>query len=98
MQRPRLERSAIRPFIEKIFISEEIGVAKPAAGFFEAVFQEIGNPPKSEVLIIGDSLTSDIQGGIDYGIDTCWFNPGGKNTSLQVTYNIGKLGDLLELL
>ena len=98
VQRPRLERSAIRPFIEKIFISEEIGVAKPAAGFFEAVFQEIGNPPKSEVLIIGDSLTSDIQGGIDYGIDTCWFNPGGKNTSLQVTYNIGKLGDLLELL
>jgi 2-haloacid dehalogenase len=98
VQRPRLERSAIRPFLEKVFISEEIGVAKPHAGFFEAVFQEIGNPPKAEVLIIGDSLTSDIKGGIDYGIDTCWFNSGGKTTTLLVTYTIASLSQLLEIL
>jgi 2-haloacid dehalogenase len=98
VQHARLEHSAIRPYIDKIFISEEIGAAKPAAGFFEAVFREIGNPPKNQVLIIGDSLTSDMLGGINYGIDTCWFNPGGKTTELPVTYTIGKLGELLELL
>ena len=98
VQRSRLERSAIRPFIEKIFISEELGAAKPHAGFFEAVFQEIGQPSKKEVLIIGDSLSSDIQGGIAYGIDTCWFNPAGKATDLLVTYTIKNLGQLLEIL
>jgi 2-haloacid dehalogenase len=98
VQRARLERSAIRPFIEKIFISEEIGPAKPLAGFFEAVFQEIGLPPKNQVLIIGDSLTSDMQGGINYGIDTCWFNPAGKTTTLPVTYTIRTLGQVLEIL
>ena len=94
VQRVRLERSAIRPLIEKIFISEEMGIAKPAAGFFEAVFHEIGQPPKADVLIIGDSLTSDMQGGINYGIDTCWFNPTGKPTTLPVTYTIKALGQL----
>ena len=98
VQRPRLEQSAIRPYIEKIFISEEMGAAKPAAGFFEAVFREIGNPPKNQVLIIGDSLTSDIKGGIDFGIDTCWFNPGGKITELPVTYTIKALEQLLDIL
>jgi FMN phosphatase YigB (HAD superfamily) len=98
VQRPRLERSAIHPFIEKIFISEELGVAKPYPGFFEAVFQEIGHPAKAEVLIIGDSLTSDMQGGINYGIDTCWFNPAGKTTTSPVTYTIKTLGQLLEIL
>jgi 2-haloacid dehalogenase len=98
VQRPRLQHSAISSFIEKVFISEEMGVAKPASGFFEAVFREIGFPPKAEVLIIGDSLTSDIQGGISYGIDTCWFNPTGKTTTLPVTYMIKTLGQLLKIL
>jgi 2-haloacid dehalogenase len=98
VQRTRLELSAIRPYIEKIFISDEMGVAKPAADFFEAVFQEIGNPPKNQVLIIGDSLSSDMLGGINYGIDTCWFNPGGKTTELPVTYTIKTLGQLLDIL
>jgi 2-haloacid dehalogenase len=95
---PRLERSIIHPFIEKTFVSEEIGAAKPDAGFFEAVFREIGNPPKNQVLIIGDSLSSDMQGGINYGIDTCWFNPGRKATDLPVTYVINTLGQLLDIL
>ena len=98
VQRPRLECSAIRPFIEKIFISEEIGVAKPEAGFFEAVFRDIGHPAKSQVLIIGDSLSSDMQGGLNYEIDTCWFNPDGKTTELPVTYEIKALGQLLDIL
>jgi 2-haloacid dehalogenase len=98
VQRPRLEHSAIRPFIDKVFISEEMGVAKPADGFFEAVFREIGFPAKSDVLIIGDSLTSDMQGGISYGIDTCWFNPSGKTSTLSVTFMIKTFGQLLGIL
>lgn len=98
VQRPRLERSALRDCFEKIFISEEVGAAKPAKAYFDAVFHEIGNPPKSEVLIIGDSLTSDMRGGVEYGIDTCWYNPNSKTTNLPVTYEILNLDDLLPLL
>ena len=98
VQRPRLERSTIRPFIEKIFISEEIGAAKPDPAFFEAVFREIGCPPKDQVLIIGDSLTSDMQGGVNYGIDTCWYNPNGEITELPVTYQIKSPKQLLDIM
>ena len=98
VQRPRLERSAIHALIEKVFISEEIGVAKPDPAFFDFVFQAIGSPDKNEVLIIGDSLTSDMQGGIHYGIDTCWYNPGKKTTDLPVTYQIQNLQELIPLL
>jgi 2-haloacid dehalogenase len=98
VQRPRLERSAIRSFIEKIFISEEMGVAKPDPGFFDAVFREVGNPSKNTVLIIGDSPTSDMLGGVNYGIATCWFNPLGKTSELPVTYQINTLTQLLDIL
>ncbi len=98
VQRPRLERSAIRSNIEKIFISEEMGVAKPDSGFFDIVFREIGSPPKRMVLIIGDSPTSDMLGGITYGIDTCWFNPFGKPSELPVTHEIIALRQLLDIL
>ena len=94
VQRPRLERSSLRDCFEQVFISEEIGAAKPAGAFFEAVFNAIGHPPRASVLIIGDSLSSDIKGGLDYGIDTCWFNPLGKTTDLAVTYQIKELGEL----
>jgi 2-haloacid dehalogenase len=98
VQRPRLERSAIRPFIEKVFISEEIGAAKPDPAFFEAVFQDIGRPPKNRILIIGDSLTSDMQGGVTCGIHTCWYNPAGKTTDLPVTFQITLLDQLLAII
>ena len=78
VQRSRLELSTIKPFISEIIISEEVGSAKPHAAFFDIASARTGNPPKSDVLIIGDSLSSDIQGGADYGIDTCWFNPNGE--------------------
>src|SRR5262245_9150030 len=75
VQRSRLELSKIRDFISEIIISEEVGTAKPHTSFFNIASDRTGNPPKGEVLIIGDSITSDIQGGVDYGIDTCWYNP-----------------------
>lgn len=98
VQRPRLEDSALRGCFEKVLISEEIGAAKPSRAYFDAVFQEIGQPPKESVLIIGDSLTSDMKGGLDYGIDTCWYNPKDKTGELPVTYQITHLTELLDLL
>lgn len=98
VQRPRLERSALHDCFEKIFISEELGVAKPSRLYFDAVFHEIGQPPKKSVLLIGDSLTSDMRGGVDYGIHTCWYNPAGKTTELPVTYQISQLPELIRLL
>jgi 2-haloacid dehalogenase len=98
VQRPRLERSVLRDCFEKVFISEEMGAAKPAPAYFDAVFREIGQPPRNTVLLIGDSLTSDMRGGVDYGLDTCWYNPAGKTTELPVTYQISKLTEMLKIL
>jgi 2-haloacid dehalogenase len=98
VQRPRLEHSALRDCFEKVFISEEVGAAKPSRDYFDTVFREIGQPPKASVLLIGDSLTSDMRGGVDYGIDTCWYNPKGKTTELPITYQISLLQNLLDLL
>jgi 2-haloacid dehalogenase len=100
VQRGRLEHSTIRGFISELIISEEIGAAKPGAAFFDAAFERCGRPLKSDVLIIGDSLTSDIQGGVDYGIDTCWFNPMGelKPEGVSITYEIRHLRELPEII
>ncbi|MBK8899644.1 MAG: noncanonical pyrimidine nucleotidase, YjjG family [Anaerolineaceae bacterium] len=94
VQHPRLERSGLKPHFATVIISEEVGVAKPDAGIFDIAFARMNQPAKNEVLIIGDSLSSDIIGGINYGIDTCWFNPNGQTTDLPVTYEIKTLHQL----
>jgi YjjG family noncanonical pyrimidine nucleotidase len=100
VQRSRLARSQIKDFFEAVIISEEIGAAKPHAAFFETAFARTGNPLKGDVLVIGDSLSSDMRGGADYGLDTCWFNPNGeaKPTMFKVTYEIRELKELLDLI
>lgn len=98
VQRPRLEHSVLRDSFERVFISEEVGAAKPSPAYFDAVFHGIGQPPKESVLLIGDSLSSDMRGGVEFGIDTCWFNPTGKMTELAVTYQIGQLPTLIAIL
>lgn len=96
VQRPRLARSAIWPYMADVVISEEVGAAKPAPEIFDAAFEKMGRPARERVLIVGDSLSSDIQGGSDYGIDTCWFNPDGAPRSLgvRITYEIARLSEL----
>lgn len=100
VQRSRLIRSPIHPLITELIISEEVGAAKPHPAFFDAAFARTGNPPKSDVLIIGDSLTSDMQGGVDYGIDTCWYNPAIEHQpeGLPTTYEIRHLRELLVII
>lgn len=70
----RLRASGLLPYFKALFISDQIGIQKPAVGFFDYVFDHIPDFNKEETVIIGDSLTSDIQGGINAGIDTVWLN------------------------
>ncbi len=97
VQRPRLAASPIGDCFTAVTISDEIGVAKPDTGIFDAAFAVMGQPAKSDVLIIGDSLTSDIRGGANYGIDTCWYNPAGQlnPNGLTPTYEIRHLHEML---
>jgi putative hydrolase of the HAD superfamily len=96
VQRPRFAHSTIRRYFEDVVISDEIGVAKPQTGFMEEAFSRMGEPRKSEVLMIGDSLSSDIAGGVNFGIDTCWFNPGrlSLDGSPKPTFTIADLSEL----
>ncbi|MCP4422002.1 MAG: noncanonical pyrimidine nucleotidase, YjjG family, partial [Chloroflexi bacterium] len=71
VQYPRLERSGLQTYFTAVIVSDEVGVAKPNPLIFDEAFSRMGNPAKEEVLIIGDSLSSDMTGGINYGIDTC---------------------------
>ncbi len=100
VQRGRLARSVIRDHIADIIISEEIGFVKPAKEFFDIALSRIGNPPIREVLMIGDSWTSDIQGAVQYGIDACWYNPSRKPrpSSPEITREIASLSELVEWL
>lgn len=97
VQTSRIQGSPLSETFEQIIISEEAGCQKPETGIFDYAFAKLGISDKEKVLIVGDSLTSDIQGGINYGIDTCWFNPLGKeNTSgVQPKYEIRDLSKLL---
>ncbi len=78
VQDGRIYTSAIKDHFIKAFVSEEIGYEKPKLEFFEAVAKSIPNFDKNKTVIIGDSLSSDIKGGINFGIDTCWYNPNNK--------------------
>lgn len=85
VQHPRLQHSGMLPYLGSVFISEEIGADKPSEVFFEAVLHALGNPDRRELLVIGDSLTSDIDGGNRMGIDTCWYNPFGATYPAHLT-------------
>lgn len=101
VQRSRLARSPLASAVEHIVISEEVGAAKPHPAIFDAAMARWGNPDRREVLVIGDSLSSDIAGGVAAGIDTCWFNPGGRRLGEGepiATYEIRQLRELLPLL
>jgi len=96
VQHSRFSASSIQPYFSAVVISDEIGFAKPDPGFFSEVFSTMGNPERTEVLIVGDGLSSDIAGGARFGVDTCWFNPSGQpnDSSIMPTYEIS---DLLEI-
>jgi len=100
VQRPRFARSSVMQYFSDVVISEEVGVAKPDPKIFDVAFAKMGFPKRDDVMIVGDSLTSDMRGGNSYGIDTCWFNPGARphEDGIKVTYEISVLRDLLPFL
>lgn len=75
-QRRRFEASPLNGLIPWLFISEELGASKPDSAFFAPVLRTLGNPDPRRVLMVGDNLLADIQGGIQAGLDTAWYNPG----------------------
>jgi 2-haloacid dehalogenase len=95
-QKARIEHSLIKEYISDFFISEFIGFQKPHTLYFEYVFTHIPQVEKDRILIIGDSISADIAGGNNAGIDSCWFNKAGNinNTEIIPTYEIRKLSEL----
>lgn len=100
VQAHRLGTSPIRPFFEELVISESVGVSKPDPAIFAHTFRLLGIDEKAGSLMIGDSLTSDIRGGIGFGIDTCWYNPAGKPGRADIipTYEVRDYAGLLGIL
>lgn len=99
-QTKKLKMSGLDEIFDHIFISEDVGYEKPNLGFFQCVFDTLNIKDKSQVLMIGDSLISDMQGGINAGVDTCWFNPNhSKNKdNLKITYEISQLKQIEDIL
>ncbi|MCM1308246.1 MAG: YjjG family noncanonical pyrimidine nucleotidase [Butyrivibrio sp.] len=100
VQRSRIKGADIADFFDGVFISQELGAKKPDAEFFEKCFRAIPDFAGEETLIVGDSLTSDIRGGINSGIDTVWYNPMGrdKEENVMPVYEISRLEDLKAVL
>ena len=89
----RLHDSKLEGYFEDVFISEVIGCPKPQKEFFESAVSNINGFSKDKCLIIGDSLSSDIKGGINFSIDTMWYNPSHqiKPQDMNITYEVDSL-------
>ena len=100
VQHSRIENSTIVKYIDKIIISDEVGVNKPDKRIFEYAMNYFEIMDKSEVIMIGDSLGADIKGGQNAGIDTCWVNLRNNvnDTGIVPKYEVRKLEELFEIL
>ena len=100
VQKGRMTSANLYRFFQKSFVSEEIGHNKPSLAYFEAAFAQIPNFDKSKALMVGDSLSSDIKGGINAGIRTCWVNPNHlpHHPDIRPDYEIEALHQLPKLL
>ena len=99
-QSKKLRLSGLGELVDGIFLSEHIGVEKPNIEFFDKVLEEIKPADRSSILIVGDSLTSDIQGGNNAGIVTCWYNPLGDKApdKYRIDYEISDLHRIYEII
>lgn len=99
-QTKKLRLSGFGELMDGVFLSEDLGVEKPDILFFEKVFKEIHLEDKSQVMIVGDSLTSDIQGGNNAGIMTCWYNPEQNpyQGDLRIDHEIRDLHEVYDLI
>lgn len=100
VQRSKIARLGLDRYFDAVVISDEVGVAKPKSAFFDLLLGALGDPPRDTVLMVGDSLNSDIRGGVNAGVATCWFNPSGNpnRTGVQPTHELADLAALPSLL
>lgn len=96
----RLKASGLYKYFKNLFVSDVIGAQKPTYEFFSCCFSKISDFNPKETIIIGDSLTSDIQGGLRAGIKTCWFNPKKiiNDTEFKADYEINSLSEIPNIL
>lgn len=94
----KLKNSGLGDYFDWVFISDTAGYNKPDIRFFDYVESEVGVIDKDKTLILGDSLTADILGGINYGIDTCWYNSKKieNHSDIQPTFQIGALKEFID--
>ena len=100
VQKSRISKTPLKDYFQELIISDEIKISKPDPRIFDYALDKLDHMDKSKVLMIGDSLTSDMQGGINAGIDTCWYNPNHleNKSGLNLTYEIHSLNELKEIL
>lgn len=100
VQASRIASAKLAPYFQDIFISEKMGANKPDKAYFDACFARIPNFDHKKAMIVGDSLSSDIQGGKNAGILTCWVNPKGKTAPIesQPDFEIASITELEGLL
>ncbi len=100
LQQIRLERTGLREHFDLLIISEEVGVAKPDARIFDYALEKAGNPDRSRVLMVGDTAASDILGGMNAGLSTCWLNAHQQVLPEQIkpTWTVTSLAELEQLL
>ena len=98
-QTKKLRLSGLGALMDGVFLSEQLGAEKPSAAFFDQVFDAISPVDKSQVMIVGDSLTSDMRGG-DAAIVTCWYNPDGLKApeGIRIDHDIRDLHEIYDLL
>ena len=99
VQSRRVAESGLKEFVEEVFVSEKLDSEKPNRKIFDTALRSLGVENRERVLMVGDSLTSDIQGGINAGLDTCWYNPNHTENPGKVcpTYEISDLEALYQL-
>ncbi|OAT29650.1 5'-nucleotidase [Buttiauxella brennerae ATCC 51605] len=100
LQQIRLERTGLRDYFDLLVISEQVGVAKPDRKIFDYTFEQMGYPPRDRVMMVGDTAESDILGGMNAGIATCWLNAHGRSLpeGITPTWEVASLSELERLL
>ena len=98
VQNSRYKLTGFDKIFDGMFISQEVGANKPDNRFFEYVAEHIDGFEKEKTIIVGDSLSSDIAGGINFGIDTCWYSAKGMTPKIQPTYTVDSLDKVLPIL
>lgn len=100
VQESRVKIGRYDKYFKELFLSEDIGIQKPDIRFFDYCYEKIGCPPKEDLILIGDSLSADITGGNNFGIDTIWFNKNNDSPSeiVKPIYTVNKLKEIQNIL